>query len=210
MVLSPSPYHDAFPYRSSHSLYLPTSFVFISACIEGCWGRARELGYHCNTYARARAAPSIPIGPQNQFSLSAAATQQVQQYFCFPPFCFLFFFVIQRVFFSFYCALIENPLEFLQSRSEEGRQMQWDSSPSSPTPTTPCGPSESVTYYHSRFLFRPVHTCCVDMKSVSYFRMQIYLRNFVYVDITSYSDVICVNMYVVPCLEIFPISLQFL
>lgn len=125
-----------------------------------------------------------------------------------------FFFVIQRVFFlscfSFYCALIENPLEFLQSRSEEGRQMQWDSSPSSPTPTTPCGPSESVTYYHSRFLFRPVHTCCVDMKSVSYFRMQIYLRNFVYVDITSYSDVICVNIYVVPCLGIFPISLQFL
>lgn len=95
--------------------------------------------------------------------------------------------------FSFYCALIENPLEFLQSRSEEGRQMQWDSSPSSPTPTTPCGPSESVTY-----LFRPVHTCSyccgVDMKSVSYFRMQIHQRNFVYVDITSYSDVIYVNI----------------
>lgn len=99
MVLSPSPYHDAFPYRSSHSLYLPTSFVLFRLALRG----ARGEGYHCNTYARARAAPSIPIGPQNQFSLSAAATQQVQQYFCFPPFCFLFsifFFRHSTCFFS--------------------------------------------------------------------------------------------------------------
>lgn len=38
MVLSPSPYHDAFPYRSSHSLYLPTSFVLFRLALRGAGG----------------------------------------------------------------------------------------------------------------------------------------------------------------------------
>lgn len=86
------------------SLYLRYLFRFCFGLhtVGGGEGRVR-VTTATPTLGR-RAAQSIPIGAQNQFSLSAAATQQVQQYFRFSSvlfsilfiFCFVVF--IQRVF----------------------------------------------------------------------------------------------------------------
>lgn len=146
MVLSPSALSTTFvrSFLSFLALSLSCAFYHLQPSLSlsiSLWRPALGEGY-CNTYAtRSRIQKTrrkinlvFRLPQRNKFSKFSENRKKKTE---------------KRKTISevFYCApQLSESIWVLRSRSAEGRHMQWDSSPSSPTPTTPCGPSESVNH----------------------------------------------------------------